>query len=387
MSGIRRIAHIDMDAFFASCELLQYPELRGQPVVVAGRQSHAPQRDPEGNIEFVRLRDYVGRGVLTTATYEARALGVHSAMPTMKAARLAPEAILLPANFNLYRKYSRLFKYAVRSISPIVEDIGIDEVYADISLLDDESEHIARQIKSAVLSATGLTCSVGIAPNKLLAKLSSDMQKPDGITIIRMEELQTRIWPMSASKVNGVGPKSFSRLEALGIHTIGELAGHDESWLISHFGNNYGKWLFRTSRGLDDRPVVTHSEPVSMSRETTFERDLHAVADKAKLGEIFTRLCTQLAADLLRKNYHARKISIKLRFDDFSTVTRDMALPAAISTSAEIRNAAGQCLKRVDLGRRIRLIGVKAGSLLRPGTETSSNQLQLPFSPPFADTE
>ena len=192
---------------------------------------------------------------------------------------------------------------------------------------------------------------------------------------------------MSASKVNGVGPKSFSRLEALGIHTIGELAGHDESWLISHFGNNYGKWLFRTSRGLDDRPVVTHSEPVSMSRETTFERDLHAVADKAKLGEIFTRLCTQLAADLLRKNYHARKISIKLRFDDFSTVTRDMALPAAISTSAEIRNAAGQCLKRVDLGRRIRLIGVKAGSLLRPGTETSSNQLQLPFSPPFADTE
>ncbi|WP_044530967.1 DNA polymerase IV [Herbaspirillum sp. B65] len=379
MTGGRRIAHIDMDAFFASCELLQYPELRGKPVVVAGRSTHAPRRNNAGDLEFSRLRDYVGRGVLTTATYEARALGVHSAMPTMKAARLAPDAILLPVNFDLYRKYSRLFKDAVRSISPIVEDIGIDEVYADVSLLEGESEQIARSLKSAVHAATGLTCSVGLAPNKLLAKLASDMHKPDGITIIRMEDLPSRIWPMSANKINGIGPKSFSRLQALDIHTIGDLAEQAESWLVEHFGASYGRWLYRVSHGLDERPVVTHSEPVSMSRETTFERDLHAVSDKIELGRILTRLCTQLAADLLRKNYYSRRISIKLRFNDFSTVTRDMALPVAISEAMEIRAAAGQCLKRVNLERSIRLIGVKASALQKSAGVVLNASQQLPL--------
>lgn len=373
----RRIAHIDMDAFFASCELSRYPELRGLPVVVAGRQTHAPRILPDGSREFSRLKDYVGRGVLTTATYEARALGVHSAMPTMKAARLAPDAILLPVNFELYRQYSRQFKDAIRSVSPTIEDIGIDEVYADISLLEDDALTIAGRLKSAVFEATQLTCSVGIAPNKLLAKLCSDMQKPDGITIVTMDDLPSRIWPMDVRKINGIGPKSSARLEGLGIRSIGELAACAEDWLLEHFGQSYGRWLHRVSHGLDERPVVTHSEPVSMSRETTFERDLHAVRDRQQLGEVFTRLCQQVAADLDRKGYLCRKIGIKLRFDDFETVTRDVTFAEPLGDAAAIRHAAGTCLKRIELSRSIRLLGVKASGLQRPGAEAAARSPQF----------
>lgn len=364
----RRIAHIDMDAFFASCELSVYPELRGLPMVVAGRRSDTPRLKPDGTREFVRLRDYVGRGVLTTATYEARALGVHSAMPTMKAAKLAPDAILLPVNFDLYRKYSRLFKEAVRSVSPIVQDIGIDEVYADVSFLAEESEEIARRLKSAVVDATGgLTCSVGIAPNKLLAKLSSDMQKPDGFTILTIDDLPPKVWPMAASKVNGIGPKASAKLSALGITTIGQIAAQDKEWLEENFGRNYGSWLYQVSHGVDDRPVVTYRDPVAMSRETTFERDLNAAHDREELGATFTRLCGQVAADLDRKGFQARKVGIKIRFDDFTTVTRDLTLLTPFNDAKAIRSAAGQCLKRVDLSRSIRLLGVKVSGLVRPG--------------------
>ncbi len=373
----RRIVHIDMDAFFASCELSQYPELKGQPMVVAGRRSDAPQIKQDGTREFSRLRDYVGRGVLTTATYEARALGVHSGMPTMKAARLAPDAILLPVNFDLYRKYSRLFKDAIRSLSPTIEDVGIDEVYADVSFLDDESTAIARSLKAAVFDATKLTCSVGIAPNKLLAKLSSDMQKPDGFTILKMEDLPSRVWPMAVAKINGVGPKANAKLASLGITTIGEIAACDEPWLVEHFGQRYGMWLHRVSHGIDDRPVVTHSEPVSMSRETTFERNLHPVRDREKLGSAFTRLCEQVAADLQRKDYVSKKIGIKLRFDDFKTVTRNLTLAIATADAKEIRRSAGHCLKRIELDKSIRLLGVKAGSLQRPDTENSDEPAQF----------
>ncbi|MGY6126307.1 DNA polymerase IV [Paraburkholderia strydomiana] len=367
MPDERRIAHIDMDAFFASCELSQYPELRGKAMVVAGRRTDAPRTNPDGTREFSRLRDYVGRGVLTTATYEARAFGVHSGMPTMKAARLAPDAIILPVNFDLYRTYSRLFKDAVRSVTSSIEDVGIDEVYADVSLTGGSSEEVARKLKSAVLEATNLTCSVGIAPNKLLAKLCSDMQKPDGITILKFEDVQSRIWPMAANKINGIGPKASAKLASLGITTIGGIAERDESWLVEHFGRSYGAWLRRVSHGLDERPVVTYSEPVSMSRETTFERDLHAVRHRQELGAAFTRLCEQVAADLQRKGYLAKKIGIKLRFNDFKTVTRDITLPEPIANAEALRRAATDCLKRVELVKSIRLLGVKAGNLQPAG--------------------
>ena len=374
----RLIAHLDMDAFYASVELLRYPELKGLPVVIGGRREHAPVMQADGTRRFAKLRDYTGRGVATTSTYAARDLGVFSAMGLMKAALRAPDAILLPTDFDAYRRYSRLFKAAVAEVAPIIEDRGIDEIYMDLSDvagIRDAVGHdplggarsVAREIKNSVLRATGLTCSIGITPNKLLSKIASELDKPDGITLVMAEDLPTRIWPLPVRRINGIGPKAGARLAQMGLETIGELAAADVGLLVEKFGEHYGQWLFEASHGIDSRPVVTHSEPVSISRETTFERDLHAVYDKTELGRVFTRLCELLAGDLERKGYLGRTIGIKLRFEGFITVTRDVTLDHAVSSAAEIRAAAGSCLKRVDLSKRLRLLGVRVGALSRPG--------------------
>jgi DNA polymerase-4 len=374
----RLIAHLDMDAFYASVELLRYPQLKGLPVVIGGRREHAPVQQSDGTWRYAKLRDYTGRGVVTTSTYAARDLGVFSAMGLMKAALRAPDAILLPTDFDAYRRYSRLFKAAVAELAPVIEDRGIDEIYIDLSDVPgirDAVGHdplggarsVAREIKNSVLRATNLTCSIGITPNKLLSKIASELDKPDGITIVMAEDIPTRIWPLPVRRINGIGPKAGARLAQMGLETIGELAAADLALLVERFGDHYGHWLHEASHGRDARPVVTHSEPVSISRETTFERDLHAVHDKAELGRVFTRLCELLAGDLERKGYEGRTIGIKLRFEGFVTVTRDVTLPQPIATAAELRAAAGSCLKRVDLSRRLRLLGVRVGSLSRPG--------------------
>jgi DNA polymerase-4 len=372
----RRIAHLDMDAFYASVELLRYPELRGQPVVIGGRSLHQPAIKSDGTREFARLRDYVGRGVVTTSTYEARALGVFSAMGMMKAAKLAPEAWLLPADFEAYRHYSRLFKQAVSEIAPQIEDRGIDEIYIDLTDLAQDSVILANCIKQAVRDATGLSCSIGIAPNKLLAKICSELDKPDGITLLTMDDVPTRIWPMAVRKINGIGPKATEKLAALGIQTIGELASQPQTFLLQHFGNRYSEWLYQAARGLDDRPVTTSSEPKSISRETTFERDLHVKTDRAKLSDIFTRLCVQVAGDLRRKGYVGKTIGIKLRYDDFKTLTRDLSLPIATDDADEIRRAAGECLKRAPLEQRLRLLGVRVSALQKKQAQTEQFEPQ-----------
>jgi len=363
MSRPRRIAHLDMDAFYASVELLRYPELRGQPVVIGGGSRHQPRLLDDGTKQFSRLRDYVGRGVVTTSTYEARALGVFSAMGTMKAAALAPDAILLPTDFESYRKYSRLFKAAVASIAPQIEDRGIDEIYIDLSDLPEDTRELGQRLKAAVKEATGLTCSIGIAPNKLLAKICSDLEKPNGLTIISHDDVPARIWPLPARKVNGIGPKAAAKLSALGIETVGQVAAADARLLQEHFGLNYAEWLQRISHGHDEREVATRSEPKGISRETTFERDLHARQDRGELSEIFTRLCTKLAEDLARKRYAGRTIGIKLRYSDFRTVTRDVTLPLPTADAATIRRAAGECLRRVPLDLKLRLLGVRVSAL------------------------
>ncbi|WP_377156245.1 DNA polymerase IV [Roseateles sp. UC29_93] len=374
----RLIAHLDMDAFYASVELLRYPELKGLPVVVGGRRAHTPQERPDGTREFFKLADYTGRGVVTTSTYAARDLGVFSAMGLMKAALRAPQAILLPADFDSYRHFSRLFKAAVREIAPVIEDRGIDEIYIDLTDVPgarDAVGHdplggvrgIAREIKNSVQRATGLTCSIGVTPNKLLSKIASELDKPDGLTLIMMEDLPTKIWPLPVRRINGIGPKAGAKLESLEIHTIGELAAAAPELLLQHFGAGYSAWLHQAAWGLDERPVVTYSEPVSISRETTFERDLHAKRDRPELSRIFTALCEQLASDLQRKGYLGRTIGIKLRFEGFRTVTRDLTLDAPVQDAASIRHAAGLCLKRVDLSQRLRLLGVRVGKLSRPG--------------------
>jgi DNA polymerase-4 len=216
-----------------------------------------------------------------------------------------------------------------------------------------------------VREATGLSCSIGVTPNKLLSKIASELRKPGGLTVLRHADVPSHIWPLPARKINGIGPKAAARLEQLGIHTIGELAGAAPARLIALFGRSYGAWLHEAAHGRDDRPVETHSEPKSISRETTFDRDLHAVRDRLALGAIFTELCEQLAGDLARKSCAAKTIGVKLRFDDFRIATRDLTLAGHTLDAREIRRAAGSCLKRVDLSRRLRLIGVRASALAR----------------------
>ena len=363
---IRRIAHLDMDAFYASVELLRYPQLRGQPVVIGGSRSELAAHR---RAQFALVRDYAGRGVVTTASYEAREFGVHSAMGIMQAAQLCPHAILLPADFNEYRKYSRTFKAVVAQFSPSIEDRGIDEVYVDFTQAEDGQAEggraLALRIQAAIQAQTGLSCSIGVAPNKLLAKMVSEFRKPNGVSVLYESELAPKIWPLACRKINGIGPKASARLEQLGIRTIGELAHCERDWLMRNFGPNHGSWMYESAWGWDDRPVVTDSEPVSMSRETTFERDLHAVRDRAELRALFTQLCEQLAQDLQRHGYVGRVIGVKLRYDNFQRTTRDLTIAGYTCDAAQIRRAAGQCLKRAPLERRLRLLGVRIGGLVR----------------------
>jgi DNA polymerase-4 len=395
----RWIAHLDMDAFYASVELLRYPELRGRPVVVGGRRAHQPEMQPDGTRRYSILRDYKGRGVVTTATYEARRFGVHSALGLMKAAALAPQAVLLPADFDEYRKYSRLFKAAVAEVAPEIEDRGIDEIYMDLSDIPGAQEAtpedphagvraIAKDIKSRVRRSTGLSCSIGVTPNKLLSKLSSELDKPDGLTVLTHGDLPERIWPLAARSINGIGPKAAARLEGIGIHTIGELAAADLLRLTDEFGANYAAWLHDAAHGRDERPLVAHREAKSLSRETTFEQDLHVPEDREALGAIFTRLCEQVASDLVRKGYAAKTIGVKLRFEDFSISTRELTLPFHTQDAKTIRLWAGRCLKKQPLERRIRLLGVRTGNLCRSDAlqeggvigEEPGPQLDLPLA-------
>ena len=404
------IAHLDMDAFYASVELLRYPELRGKPVVIGGGRRHQPVEyvDPithEAVRTFATLRGYVGRGVITTATYEARALGVHSAMGMMKAAALAPEAVLLPVDFDAYRHHSRLFKAAVRAIAPRIEDRGIDEIYVDLTSLvastnerptnDDVDRQtdcatydvrmIAQSIKDAVRSATGLSCSIGVAANKLLAKIASDLDKPDGLTILDEGDLQRRVWPLPARRINGIGPKSSARLESHGIRTIGELAAADPAFLVATFGRAHGEWMHAAAHGRDERPVVTHSEPQSISRETTFDRDLSAARDREQLSAIFSELCEGVAEDLQRKSYAGRTIGVKVRYNNFAIVTRAQTLAEATNDAALIRRTAGECLRRIDLARRIRLLGVRVGGLARADSPAVLREPQPDRTPALFD--
>jgi DNA polymerase-4 len=236
-------------------ELLRYPQLRGLPVVIGGarrreddllarcRELHADRDWSAATLDqipaelFPRLNGYVGRGVITTATYAARQFGVGSAMGLMKAAQLCPQAILLPVDFEEVRRYSRLFKDTVREIAPVMENRGIDEVYIDLTDVPGVEQEggrvLAARVQQRVFAATGLTCSIGVAPNKLLAKLASEFDKPNGISIVTLDDLQARIWPLPCRKVNGIGPRTDEKLKAHAIHTIGDLAAHDRGWLIS----------------------------------------------------------------------------------------------------------------------------------------------------------
>ena len=370
-----------MDAFFASVELLRYPQLKGLPIVIGGgrrkvdeliRERYADRPLAEIPADaFPLLKDYVGRGVITTATYAARQFGVGSAMGMMKAAKLAPNALVLPVDFDEVRKYSHGFKAIISDIAPLVEDRGVDEVYIDFTEVPGGQREggrvLARLIQKAIHGQTGLTCSIGVAPNKLIAKMASEFDKPNGISIVYQADVCAKIWPLPVRKINGIGPKAEMKLHKLHLHTIGDIAAQQREWLVDNFGKSYGAWMHDAAWGRDERPVVTESEPVSMSRETTFDRDLHAVRDRDELGAIFTDLCQQVASDLQRKGYVGKTIGIKLRYEDFRIATRDQTIEHSTADADTIRKVAGHCLKRVQLDRRLRLLGVRVGKLEKAG--------------------
>lgn len=348
----RRIAHLDMDAFYASVELLERPDLKGKPVAIGGR----------GNPD--------SRGVVTTATYEARSFGIHSGMSLRRAVQLCPDCVFLPTDFPSYTRYSRIFKDAVRELAPIVEDRGIDEIYIDLTgiagVREDRGRLVAARLQASVTAATqGLTCSIGVAPNKLLAKLASEFNKPRGLSVLEINELETVVWPLPVKKINGIGPRANEKLGRLGIQTIGELAAIPAYQLSRHFGRSYGAWLHEVAWGRDDRPIVTHSEPVSRSKETTFEADLHLFHDYDKLLEIVQSLCEQVACDLQARGYIGATIGIKLRYSDFTITTRDLSVAKGTNDAQQIMQAAKQCLGRIPQTRSVRLVGVRVSGLSR----------------------
>ncbi len=331
-----------MDAFFASVELLKRPELRGQPVVIGGRA------DPNS------------RGVVSTCTYEARAFGVRSAMPMRTALKLCPHAVFLPTDFAAYKHWSGVFKEQMRTVSSVFESGGIDEGYIDVTDVPGSSQEIGRDLKTRVVSATGMTCSLAIAPNKLLAKLGSELDKPDGLTILGVEDIAARIWPLDVRKLQGVGPKAEARLKALGLNTIGDIAAEPLSKLRESFGESYSRRLHETSNGRDERPVVTFREPKSISAETTFDEDTR---DWQLIAKVLARYAKRVADQLTQKGYKGRTVGIKLRFADFELVTRDKTLPEATDDPLEIRNAVFDCLGRVELKKKVRLLGVRITEL------------------------
>ena len=350
--GSRRIAHLDMDAFYASVELLSRPDLRGRPVAIGGRG------------------DPTRRGVVTTATYEARAYGIHSGMALSVAARKCPECVFLPVDFERYRMVSRQFKAAIAQVTVAIEDRGIDEVYLDLTSLESGTHELALTLQKHVFDATGLSCSIGIAPNKLIAKIASDLDKPRGITLIGSDDISGRIWPLPARKIPGVGPKADARLNELGIATIGQLAACDAAWLCEQFSPRYGQWLHRAAHGQDERPLDLNPEPRSRSRETTFQNDLHPVRDWQVLAQTIAALSKQVGEDLKKRGYRGRTVGIKLRFSDFQTITRDRTVDTPLDEGTSIRRLAFECLGRIALERPVRLVGVRVGEL-SPSDDTA----------------
>ncbi len=341
----RRILHVDMDAFFVAVERRRHPELEGRPVIVGGRG------DPRE------------RGVVSTASYEARRFGVYSGMPLRTALRRCPQSVFLAVDYESYAAVAAQIKHILTQFTPAMEDAGIDEAFLDISAVPGSPVEIARAIKQRILEETGLTCSIGIAPNKLLAKMASDLEKPDGLTILGIGDIEKRIWPLPVRKLWGVGPKTEQQLAGLGITTIGELARASDQALVAHFGDVHGQHLYQAARGIDDSPLITHWEPKSLSRETTFQRDTDGWA---RIRKTLGALTGEVVAHLRDQGYAARHVTVKLRFADFDTHTHAVTLAFATDEPEPIAHAVFQCLKRFALIKKVRLVGVRLGGLSRP---------------------
>jgi len=347
----RIILHVDVDAFFAAVEQLRRPELRGRPVIVGG----------DGNPHR--------RGVVSTASYEARAYGVHSAMPLRTAYKKCPHAIFLPVDFRTYGEYSRRIMAILRAYTPLVEQVSVDEAFLDVTARAEEPLALAEAIRRRVREETGLTISVGIGPNKLLAKIASGLRKPDAVTQISADHVAEMLRDLPATVLWGIGPKTAARLqEAFGIKTVGELCAVPLTALQALLGDHHGASLYRTCRGQDDSPIVTEWEPKSMSRETTYQHDTRK---REVIIETIMSLASEVADDLRKDGYRGRTVTVKIRYHDFKTHTRAQTLAEPIADEARIRETAIGLLDRFVLDRPVRLVGVRVSGLTK--RETAQN--------------
>ena len=355
MPDRRVIAHVDMDAFYVSVELMRRPELRGLPVVVAGTGP---------------------RAVVTTSSYEARKFGVFSATPAERARRLCPDAVFIPPDFDAYRSKSKEVMEVLRAHVERVEVVGLDEAYLDLTGID-RPKAAARLVKAAVRDRTGLVCSIGIGPSKLVAKVASDAEKPDGFCVLSQEMAQQRFADASPGLIPGIGPRTVERLDALAIRTLGDLAAAPEQALTATFGPRNGLYLRALARFDDDREVTTHRPTKSESRETTFDHDLSGLD---ALQPVLDRLAGELCETLARRRHRGRTIGIKVRLNDFSTHTRARTLLAPTNDLETVRSVAADLLRGFDPPKPVRLIGVRVAGLDVPHDERgarSPGQLEL----------
>jgi DNA polymerase-4 len=339
----RIILHVDMDAFYAAIEQRDRPELRGRPVIVGGT--------PEG------------RGVVSTASYEAREFGIHSAMPAVRARRLCPDGVFLGGDMRKYSAVSRQVMDVLRRHAEQIEQVSIDEAFLDVTDRAgeiSEGERVARRIKREISSELRLTASVGVGPNKFLAKLGSDLRKPNGLVVIRPEEAERFLAPLPAAKLWGVGPKSETRLQAAGLRTIGDVARAPIDQLRRLLGA-WGDVICELARGVDERPVATSHETKSVSAENTFASDLF---DVDEMRRSLSHLSKEVARRLRDENLRAKTVAIKVRFGDFRTLTRQVTLTEATDRAQIVQGAAYRLLDEVERsGKGIRLLGVRGSSL------------------------
>ena len=343
----RTILHVDMDAFFAAVELQGRPALVGHPVVVGGRGD--PSR----------------RGVVSTATYEARRYGIHSGMALRTAARLCPQAHFLPVDLARYRAVSETVFQVLRSFTATVQGVGLDEAYLDVTNRADEGMAIARSLKEGISEATGLTASVGVAPNRLLAKIASELEKPDGLCALSHADVPERVWPLPARTLHGVGPRTEARLRDLGIETVGDLAQASPERLQAVFGANHASALRQAAEGRDQRPVVTARQRKSIGRERTFQRDCQS---SARLAHETREMLTEVTGRLQQAGLGARTVTVKIRYRDFVTQTRAVSLPSATADEALLQAAAYEALFKHRLHRAVRLLGVQVSQLVATGS-------------------
>ncbi|MGI6596377.1 MAG: DNA polymerase IV [bacterium] len=338
------ILHVDMNAFFAACHQAQEPALKGKPVLVSG--------DPSSR-----------HGIVLTASYEARRFGVKTAMPTAQALRLCPQALIVAPNFRLYSFYSKQIMAILNSFTPLVEQYSIDEAWLDVSGCENlfgPADNIAREIKQKIKHQLDLSCSIGIAPSKILAKMASDLEKPDGLVIITADNIASRIWPLAVDKLFGVGPQTTAALNSLGVFTIGDLAGFPLAVLKQRFGA-YGPYLAQLAQGQDHSSVDPNPDTAkSIGNSITLPQDAETAAE---IETILLALAEEVGTRLRRRNLKGSTITVSVKTPDFRLITRSRTYPEATNLTETIYRRAGEIYRQHLQGRRVRLVGVTVSNI------------------------